>query len=272
MRESILIRFLYNTVLGRQLLKLLVHPSVSRASAKLLSSKSSRLLVPIFINKNCIDIKKYNVPEGGYTSFNEFFTRTLKEDHYYEADGGTIISPCEGLLTISAIDKNSSFDIKHTVYNIGELLDDDEYANYYQGGTAFIFRLTPAHYHRYIWSATGLVDEKRSIEGVLHSVRPICHKNTKVFIQNTRDYTVVNNSIMGKILQMEIGALLVGRISNYDININQMILAGQEKGYFEYGGSSIVVLTKDTITLSDEIRNRARQGDEIPVHIGEKIC
>ena len=51
-----------------------------------------------------------------------------------------------------------------------------------------------------------------------------------------------------------------------------MILAGQEKGYFEYGGSSIVVLTKDTITLSDEMRNRARQGDEIPVHIGEKIC
>lgn len=49
-------------------------------------------------------------------------------------------------------------------------------------------------------------------------------------------------------------------------------IAGQEKGYFEYGGSSIVVLTKDTITLSDEIRNRARQGDEIPVHIGEKIC
>lgn len=83
MRESILIRFLYNKVLGRQLLKLLVHPSVSRTSAKLLSSKSSRLLVPIFINKNCIDMKKYNVPEGGYTSFNEFFTRTLKEVSHY---------------------------------------------------------------------------------------------------------------------------------------------------------------------------------------------
>lgn len=270
MKESVFIKFLYKTTIGRFILKLLVNPTISRASAKFLSSSYSRWLVPIFVKRNGIDLIYYNVPDGGYQSFNDFFTRQMKE-RYIGDRNGELVCPCDGLLTISEIDEESIFHIKHTEYSLAELLKNDELAEEYKGGTAFIFRLTPAHYHRYIWATTGSLKEKEKISGILHSVQPICHEKTKVFVQNSREYSVINNSSLGKVVQMEIGALLVGKISNYDVNLKQIICSGQEKGFFEYGGSSIVLLTKERHAISEDILYRYTIGNEIPVIIGEQL-
>ncbi len=270
MKESILIKFLYKTIPGRLLLKILVQPNISRASARFLSSSFSRWLVPVFVKKNRIDLSYYKVPVGGYQSFNDFFTRRMKEKYICHSRC-ELVSPCDGLLTVSDIKKDSIFYIKHTRYDLKELLQNEELAQEYQGGTAFIFRLTPSHYHRYLWTTTGTLCEKKKIKGILHSVQPVCHEKTKVFIQNTREYTVIDNDVLGKVIQMEIGALLVGKISNYNYEMYQMVYSGQEKGYFEYGGSSIVVLTKERIGLSEEIQDRYIKGMEISVMIGEKL-
>lgn len=270
MKDSIIIRLLYNTIFGRFLLKLLVNPKISRASARFLSSSFSRCLVPFFVQKNRIDLSCYEVPERGYLSFNDFFTRK-KHEIYIDYGSGKPISPCDGLLTVSEITEDAFFSIKHIKYCLSELLKSDVLAEEYCGGIAFIFRLTPAHYHRYIWSVSGMLCETRHISGILHSVQPICHEKTKVFVENTREYAIVENDSVGRVLQMEIGALLVGRISNHKLDRYQMVCAGQEKGFFEYGGSSIVMLVKDKIELAEEIRNRVCTGNEIPVLMGEKL-
>ena len=50
------------------------------------------------------------------------------------------------------------------------------------------------------------------------------------------------------------------------------IKKGEEKGYFEYGGSTIVLLfEKDKITLDEEIINNSLNGFETYVKYGEKI-
>lgn len=113
MKESLLIKFLYKTVVGRAILKLLVNPSISRASARFLSSSFSKWLVPIFVRRNNIDMTYYQVPEGGYKSFNDFFTRK-KEEKYIWYKTGPLVSPCDGLLTVSEINDDSEFYIKHT--------------------------------------------------------------------------------------------------------------------------------------------------------------
>lgn len=268
MKESKIIIFLYTTVLGRAILKILVNPKLSIAMASVMSSPISRLAVPRFIRKNNIDIECYDIPEGGYRSFNDFFTRKKKEEHISH-NNGILSSPCDALLTVSPINENSIFNIKHTEYSVGSLLADDKLGEEYVGGTAFIFRLTPAHYHRYNFCADGYFLYNRKIQGVLHSVQPVCHEQTDVFIQNSREYVVIDNNDLGKLIQMEIGALLVGKITNHPVDKNSRIDTGIEKGYFEYGGSSIVVLSKKKLTLSEEITNRVRAGDEIPVCIGE---
>ena len=270
MRESRVIHFLYRTIAGRTILKVLVNPKLSQAAAKFLCSGFSRWLVPLFVEKNKINMDYYKIPKGGYPSFNDFFTRRMKEK-YITRTGDELICPCDGLLTVSGIDEHLVFHIKHTEYSVTELLQDEKLATDMKGGTAFIFRLTPANYHRYLFCTTGFLLAEKKINGILHSVQPICHEVEKVFVQNTREYILMNSDDLGKVVQMEIGALLVGKITNYPLENKEPICGGTEKGYFEYGGSSIVILVKEKVRLSEEIKGRYKIGSEIPVMIGENL-
>lgn len=271
MKESLSVRFLYQTVPGRVILKLLVNPRVSRVAAALFSSGISAKIVPLFIMKNHIDKDRFVVPQGGYTSFNDFFTRKMKADCKKPAEA-ELICPCDGLLTVKKIHNNSIFKIKNSSYMLEELLKDRNIAAEFGGGTALIFRLTPAHYHRYDYCASGRILIRRKIPGVLHCVRPIALERDRVFVENSRDYTLINSELFGDIVQMEVGAMLVGRITNsqYD-NPPHGVKVGTEKGYFEYGGSTIIVLLKKGVEINDAILSREKVDGEIPVEIGEAL-
>ena len=270
MSESIIIDFLYKTVPGRLILKGLVHPEVSKYAAKFFSSRVSAGIIPYFIKNNGINMDEYLIPDGGYKSFNDFFTRRIRPGHREIAEG-ELICPCDGYLTVSDIDENSVFHIKNTSYSVQTLLRSKRLARELTGGTAFIFRLTPSHYHRYVFCASGVIRASKRIQGILHSVKPVCHENYPVFIQNTRTYMVIHNDNLGDLVQMEVGALLVGRISNHHFARGTKVCAGQEKGFFEYGGSSIVVLTKHRIDKKELFHGREVRQDSISVKLGEVL-
>ncbi len=270
-KESLSILFLYRTVPGRMLLKLLVRPGVSEASALLMSSKLSARFVPWFVRKNHIDPERFVIPEGGYRSFNDFFTRKLKPEYTLCPQSG-LVSPCDGLLTFFDIDENSVFEIKNSKYSLHGLLRDSKLSKRFAGGTALIFRLTPSHYHRYSFPAAGRSYVSRRIQGELHCVRPVALETFKVFTQNTREYTLIKSPEFGSIIQMEIGAMLVGKISNHHKSGHAFnVECGEEKGYFEYGGSTIILLFEKGFKLCEEIENRDRVDGEIPVRIGESL-
>ena len=264
MSESRSVAFLYTPPAGSFILTGLVSPKVSKRAAKVLSSRISAAFVPSFIRKNNIDIEDYIVPEGGYGSFNDFFTRKIKPGKR-EIEACDLICPSDGLLTVSDINETSVFNIKNTSYSLKELLDDENLAKEFIGGTALIFRLTPSHYHRYVFCASGKVEKTRFIPGILHSVKPVCHETFPVFVQNSREYAVFDTGAYGKIVQMEVGALLVGKISNSGYAAGDEVPIGEEKGYFEYGGSSIVVLTKRRLC------EKQTSNEEMPVKLGMDV-
>ena len=270
-KESLSILFLYKTVPGRMLLKLLVQPGISKASAYVMSSPVSRLFVPAFIRKNHINPVLYEMPAGGYRSFNDFFTRKLKPEYVREYEGG-IISPCDGLLTVFDINEESVFEIKNSKYSVRGLLRDKKLSERFAGGTAFVFRLTPSHYHRYCYPTSGKVYANRRINGELHCVRPAALETFKVFTQNTREYSIIESEEYGNIIQMEVGAMLVGKISNKHTSDRSFrVTGGEEKGFFEYGGSTIILLFEKRMKPCEEILNRPPVDGEIPVKIGEKL-
>ncbi len=270
MSESLAIDFLYRTRAGRFLLKGLVDPVVSVQAAKVLSSRASACIIPGFVKNNGIDLSEYEVPEGGYKSFNDFFTRRIKPG-YRVIEEAEMVSPCDGYLSVSKIDEDSVFNIKNCTYSLRELLGNESLAEEFTGGMALIFRLTPSHYHRYVFCASGRVEDTKKIRGVLHSVKPVCHEMYPVFIQNSREYTVLNNVHLGDVIQMEVGALLVGKISNNGCTKGEKVDRGTEKGFFEYGGSSIVVLTKRRLKLNGKIGKRDRVYGGIPIKMGEAL-
>lgn len=86
------------------------------------------------------------------------------------------------------------------------------------------------------------VKESEVIDGCLHCVRPAAYSSVPVFVENSREYIVLSTPAFGTVVQMEVGALLVGKIHNF--RSNRRVFQGQEKGYFEFGGSTILVLVK----------------------------
>lgn len=266
-KESLALRFLYKTPPGRLILKGLVQPGFSRAAGKFLSSPMSRHIVPIYKKRNDIDTGDCILQK--YGSFNEFFYRKRKQE-YIEDEPSGLISPCDGLLSVYPVDDKSTYRIKNVEYNLGQLLRDEALAQRYSGGLCMIFRLTPRHYHRYCFAANGEITGGRGIEGILHCVRPIAYTGRPVFIENSREYVIIDTQEFGQIIQMEVGALMVGKIHNHG-SVSQAV-KGREKGYFEFGGSTIIVLIqKDRLQVSEDFIMKTELGLETDVRRGQIV-
>lgn len=260
---------LYGSAAGRMLLRPLVCPVVSRAAGAFLSTRLSALLIKPFIRSAGIDMSQYE--PGPYHSYNEFFSRKiLPGKRPFDMDPGHLIAPCDSKLTALPISPDSVFTIKHTSYTVASLLRDDALARKYTGGHALIFRLTVDDYHRYCYAADGNIDSIVRIPGVLHTVNPIAGDYYPIYKENAREYAVLHSPVFGDVLTMEVGALLVGRIVNH--RHEGAVARGQEKGYFQFGGSTVILLLpRDAVRIDDDILANSRDGVETVVRMGEKI-
>ena len=260
---------LYGNMPGRMLLKLLTARWISRFVGALLSTKLSCRLIPSFIRKNNIDMTQYQ--QETYGSYNEFFCRRIRPDaRVIDQTPEHLISPCDSKLTALPITPDSCFTLKHTPYTLQSMLRSQELAETFQGGYALIFRLTVDDYHRYCYVAQGEKEENVPIPGKLHTVNPIANDFYPIYKENSREYSILHTPIFGDILMMEVGALLVGKIVNH--HGKATVSRGQEKGYFQFGGSTVVLLLKkDAVQLDADILENSQKGIETVVKIGEKI-
>ena len=126
------------------------------------------------------------------------------------------------------------------------------------------------HYHRYCYMDSGSKGENRFIPGELHTVRPVALETLPVFVRNCREYTCMNTDHFGTAVQIEVGAMLVGKIKNH--HGAATFRRGQEKGMFLYGGSTIVLLLeKNRVQLREDILTASKKGEETPVQMGETL-
>ena len=258
-----LLSFLYTNIFGRMLLKPLIQPQVSKLAGRYLSSAHSKWLISKFIERNEINMDIYE--ECDYSSFNDFFTRKIKPDcRPVPEDLDVLISPCDCLATVYPIQENTTFSIKNTEYTLRSLLRSPRLAKRFRGGYAYVLRLTVEDYHRYLYSVSGKQSKNYHIDGTYHTVNPIANDYLPIYKENTREDTVIHSKEFGDVLQMEVGALLVGKISNH--KQSTVVTRGEEKGFFEYGGSTIVVLTqKGRVTPRSDLLTNSKNGYETKV-------
>ncbi|MBQ7653464.1 MAG: phosphatidylserine decarboxylase, partial [Clostridia bacterium] len=262
------LKFLYSNAFGRMLLKIAVSPSFSKLAGAYYSSSLSRRKIKPFIKKHNIDITDYEKAE--YKSFNDFFTRRKTASSEFKQND--FISPADSKLSVYRIDENLSISVKNSVYSVDELLGKTGGGSNLSGGYCFVFRLSMDDCHRYCFVDSGRVKEKYLIKGKLNTVSYISEKR-KVFSENTRQISFLQTDNFGDMIVVEVGAMLVGKFHESEKTV---FSKGEEKGYFELGGSTIIILTDSKISVDEDILEKILNVFEIKVNckerIGEKKC
>ena len=257
--------FLYNNPLGRLLLGIAVSPFVSNVYAWKNSRKSSAKKIPGFIKEHNIDMSDYEDRE--YKSFNDFFTRKIRYGKRpVDMAPEALISPADSKLLVYEIEKDTTLRIKGRTYTADEILADSENAGEFAGGYALVFRLTVDDYHRFCYPDRGCLISRRLIKGKLHTVSPVS-KDHKIYMENTRSVNLLKTENFGTVAYIEVGAMLIGRIVD---NGTDVFEKGQEKGYFEPGGSTVVILVKN-VEIDKDIMEQSASGIETKVRYGERI-
>ena len=237
-QQDALLQKLYGTALGRKLLSVLVQPVVSKIAGRFMDSGLSAVLVSPFVQKNHIDLSQYEKQE--FTSYNDFFTRKICPGSRPFAEAAeAFTAPCDSKLSVYPITAEARFCIKDTQYTMETLTRSKRVAKEYEGGILCVFRLTVDDYHRYAFVDDGEVSREFHIPGVYHTVNPVAGEHYPIYKENTREFCIQKSRHFGHLLLMEVGALLVGRIVNHDVE--QTVSRGEEKGYFEFGGSTVIV-------------------------------
>lgn len=228
---------MYGTMFGRMLLKAIMTTHADRVMVRFLRSPLSKPLIPYYVKKHDIPVDSRDI--GKYGSFGDFFARK-SNDVILDCVPEHLISPCDGWLSVCSIDGDSVFRIKGSDYRICDFFQSKVFADRYLGGKCLIFRLCASDYHHYCYIDNGWQGANHYIPGKLHSVQQAALEKYPVFALNRRSWCVLETENFGQVIQTEIGALVVGGIRNG--KSNDFFSKGEEKGYFELAGSTIVLM------------------------------
>lgn len=265
----------YESPIGKNFVELLVkRKAFSKIYGAYCNTKLSSKKIPKFINDFNIDMSECTTDTKDFNSFNDFFARTLiNEARPIDMEQNTLISPGDGRLTVyTDIKMENLVQVKNITYSLSELIQDNEVARKYEGGTCLILRLCPVDYHRFHFVDWGKATKNKFIPGNYYSVNPTAlERIPKLYCQNKREWCVFHSKNFGDILHVEVGATCVGSIIQ-SYTPGKSVNKGDEKGYFKFGGSTTILFFQpNTVDISDDIKLQSDLGFETKVNMGETI-
>lgn len=234
---------------------------------------SAKHIVP-FIEKYGIDTTEFRDPVDSYKSFNDFFTRKLKASARTITNGNDVaILPADGrYLAFQDINHEEGIFIKGKKFSLEKLLGDKKLAHKYAQGSMVIARLAPVDYHRFHFPCNCVPSAPKPINGPLYSVNPIAlKKNINILAENKRVITRLKTEHFGTMLFIEVGATYVGTIiQTYEPE--KHYAKGDEKGYFSFGGSSLILLFEPfRIQIDQDLLANTHQGFETLGRLGQTL-
>lgn len=234
---------------------------------------SKQKIVP-FIKKYNIDTADFEKKIEEFTSFNDFFIRKLKKESRPIVPEKTRAAiPADGrFLFYQNITREKNFIVKGKTFDLRQFLDNESLSKRFENGSLILGRLCPVDYHRFHFPVSGIPTDARLINGYLYSVNPVAIKrNINIFYENKRTLTEMESEEFGKVLFLDIGATVVGKIFQ-TYNPGQRVEKGAEKGYFAFGGSEVAVLfEKGRLEIDQDLLESTQAGFEMLCKVGQSM-
>jgi phosphatidylserine decarboxylase len=234
-------------------------------------SPRSRKGIEGFVRSLGIDASEAELPLTAYRSLDDFFTRRLRPGaRPLDPNPRSLLFPCDGRALVYPKLDGERLQVKGCRVEVSELLEDRKAAERYAGGSAIVVRLAPADYHRFHFPASGEAGVPRPIRGPLESVHPIALAAGAPSLRNKRVVTSLSTRDFGEIAIVEVGALVVGTIvQTFRPGPAER---GQEKGYFRFGGSTVVLLVeRGRLAIDADLLEASARGLETRVKMGTRI-
>ncbi|MCL2797139.1 MAG: phosphatidylserine decarboxylase [Firmicutes bacterium] len=264
--KSRAMRFYYQTALGGLCRLFIRLPIVSKIYGSFQKRGRSKKKVAGFIEEYNVDLSEFEQKE--YASFNDFFIRKRTET-CFDKDPNHLIAPADSCLLALPIENGALYSIKDKNYTLARFLKDEKLGAEFESGTCLIFRLRVYDCHRFCFIDDGVIESRKRIRGVLDSVNSGA-TGKFTLCSNYREVSRLKTENFGDMVVAEVGAMLVGRIVQTHKDVR--FCKGGEKGYFEFGGSTIVMLLKKgVVKIDSDITEYSLKGIETKVSFGERI-
>ncbi len=248
------------TYAAAQVLRVLPRTKITRVMGRLADyawpETLGKAVVDVYCRAYDVDLGEC-IKTGGFASFDEFFTRELREGaRVMPADLATAVSPADGRVDSLGKVDGRAFRVKGRPYAVAELIGDAEEAKRYEGGDGCVVYLSPRDYHRVHSPVEGTIVSVRSMPGDYYPVNAIGVRHIhNLFVRNRRVAIVIDtppSSGLGRVTVVMVAAMVVGRITVTGIDARDVpigvhaydtplpVARGDEIGIFRLGSTAVV--------------------------------
>lgn len=203
-----------------------------------------------------------------FKSFNEFFTRSLKDGvREIDADASSIVSPADGAISqLGKIEEGDIFQAKGQYFSAEKLIADPQLAEPFKNGQFATVYLSPKDYHRVHMPFAGTLTETLYVPGELFSVNQTTAENIPgLFARNERMVCLFDTEL-GRMAVVLVGAMIVAGIETVatgkvkptgrlELNQHNLFLdKGAELGRFYLGSTAVVLFEENKMQWDAELK------------------
>ncbi|MGE3262666.1 MAG: phosphatidylserine decarboxylase [Bacteriovoracia bacterium] len=212
--------------------------------------------------------------EKKYASFNDFFIRQFRPGlRPFPAQADLLGAPAEARYLAY---QNSSAPLSLPVKGLNldplAILSNTPRLERFRGGPVLLARLCPVDYHRFHFPDSGIISHFHEEHGKLHSVNPAAlRRDPGLFLRNERHISILETENFGSLAYVEVGALCVGRI--VQSHTAKEFARGAEKGYFLFGGSTVILYGEQgRWEPTEDLLRHTAEGFETLVELGSPVA
>ncbi|OQD68788.1 hypothetical protein PENDEC_c031G01567 [Penicillium decumbens] len=260
-------------------MRLYIHRKSERAGRDE-ATMASKQQIKAFVEFYKIKMEDFQPSDiSAYPTFEDFFVRAHKPGSrpiYAEDDPSSAVVVADSRVVVyETVQQSKKLWIKGYDFSITNLVMDNRLGAQFDDGAVASFRLSPQDYHRYHSPVTGKIKLFRSIPGDYYQVDPVAlQSDIDILDRNARDYVVVETEHLGDVLFVAIGATDVGSVKIHDRwqMLGNEIRKGEELGYFQFGGSSIIVaFQKGRILFDEDLLSLSKEAIAMDVEVGMSL-